>query len=304
MRTIRIVSAIVFWTAAFAQSETHSYTRVMSGSATQNNVGFSYETRLEPPSPTLANGIGGGTIGGTSATHRFMTDSAQRKYFGYDILVEALPQPNTYRVTFRPLSISAEKIHPNDPAGWTMVPLSGYPAPQTVHGGDTIALDLFTNPATGQKIVDYIRIKDRARELVYANDSPPRDFSVADAELRLMAPHVSINGKLHPATADQAGGIAGAAVWFYLPDHGRYFLSLMPHPELGFQKAGEVRGSSLNFTAGGDTITVECNGRIAVGYAAYNLYVLAEPGWRPRDPHAQTAFGMTAGDHIESFLHH
>jgi hypothetical protein len=77
-----------------------------------------------------------------------MIDSSQHKYFGYDIQVERR-QDNTYEVTLRPLSIGADKIRKDDPAGWTMVPLPGYPAPQTVHGGDTIAIDLLINATTG-----------------------------------------------------------------------------------------------------------------------------------------------------------
>ena len=74
-------------------------------------------------------------------------------------------------------------------------------------------------------------------------------------------------------------------------------------PVLGFQKAGEIRGSSLTFTAGADAITFECSGPIAPGYAPYNLYVLSNPGWKPKDANARNAFGMTSGDNIEDLLH-
>src|SRR5579872_6545312 len=144
MKAIKIALAIGLSATAFAQTGT----RIMNGSASLNMVGFNYETRLEPPSPPLASTLNGGVFAG-SGLHRFMTDSAQRKYFGYDIAVDAQPQADTYVVTIRPLSIAAEKIIKKDPASWTMLPLPGYPAPQTVHGGDTIALDLFTNSTTG-----------------------------------------------------------------------------------------------------------------------------------------------------------
>ena len=47
------------------------------------------------------------------------------------------------------------------------------------------------------------------------------------------------------------------------------FLALLKRPDsfdqplsqLGFVKAGEVRGNTLTVTAGGDTIALECSGR-------------------------------------------
>jgi hypothetical protein len=230
-----------------------------------------------------------------------MTDSAQRKYFGYDINVEPAAQANTYQVTLRPLSIGAERIISKDASGWALLALAAYPAPHTVHGGDTIALDLFTNAVTGQKIVDYIRINDSKRE-VYTVSGSPRDFTVADAELRLMDPRLSINNKPSPATANLAGGVTGAAIWFSVPDLGRYYLSLAPRPDLGFQKAGEIRGNTLTFKIDGDTLTLDCNGRIAPGKSAYNLYVLHDAAWRPGNPEARHVFGMTAGSRLEDIL--
>ena len=75
--------------------------------------------------------------------------------------VERQPEPDTYRVTFRPLTITPEKVDLDDPSSWTVVPLAGYPEPQIVHASETIALDLFTNPNTGQKITDYLTFQDR-----------------------------------------------------------------------------------------------------------------------------------------------
>jgi hypothetical protein len=90
-------------------------------------------------------------------------------------------------------------------------------------------------------------------------------------------------------------GVTGNAISIYLPERGRYVLSLEPHPEHGLQKAGEIRGSALNFTAGGDTVTIECNGRIAPGSAPYDLYLLFDPAWRPRNAHDRASFLMSSG---------
>jgi hypothetical protein len=74
-------------------------------------------------------------------------------------------------------------------------------------------------------------------------------------------------------------GIRGA--WLYVAGHGRYILSLTPRAELGFVKAGEVRGGLITFTLANDQFKVECPNAIAPGYAPYMLYVLRDPEWTP-----------------------
>jgi hypothetical protein len=177
---------------------------------------------------------------------------------------------------------------------------------------DVIAVDLLVNHQSSQRIVDYIVIQgpsqtwsfDRfnaplRREFAYTPGTP-RDFSVEDASLKLTEPRVSVNGKVDDATTRSVGEISGATVWFYLPNRGRYILSLAPHPELGFRKAGEVRGTSLNFTFGTDKFTLNSARTIAPGDAPFNLYVLQDPAWRPTYANADmSAFQMGAADRAE-----
>jgi hypothetical protein len=294
MRTVNLLLA--FSCAAGGQTGR----QLISGSASTGSAAFRYEAMLEPATPDLSGRFGGGVIAG-KGIHRYMTERESRTYFGYDLLLEPLPEPNSYRASVRPLSIGADRLQLKDAAAWNQAPLPGYPEARAVRGGDTIAVDLLVNAATGQKIVDYIHIQDQKRA-VYTASGVAREFTIEDVELRLMDPRVSVNGKLLEATAGHTGGVAGAAVWFYLPERGRYFLSLFPHTRRGFQKAGEIRGSTLNFTTGGERITVECNGRIAPGDAAYVLFVLHQPEWRPKDRVSRGAFLLTAGDRLDLML--
>lgn len=297
MRITRVLLAL----SVFATAKAQTGRQLMSGSASSGSTAFRYETRLEPATPDLSNKFSGGVVVDKSGIHRYMTDRDGRKYFGYDLLMDPLPEPNTYHVTVRPLSVDANRLDLKNPATWSRLPLPGYPAPRTLHGGDTIAVDLLVNAETGQKIADYIHIQDQKR-LVYTASGPARDFTVEDAELRLIDPHVTVNAKPVEATAGYTGGVSGAVVWFYLPDRGRYFLSLAPHPQRGFQTAGEVRGSTLTFSDGGDRVVVDCNGRVAPGYAAYRLYVLRQAGWRPKGQDSRSAFLLTAGDRLDLLL--
>ena len=58
-------------------------------------------------------------------------------------------------------------------------------------------------------------------------------------------------------------------------------MSAVPHPELGFVKAGELRGGAAAFTSGDDKVSIESPIPIAPGDAPYVLYVLHDPEWAP-----------------------
>jgi hypothetical protein len=182
-----------------------------------------------------------------------------------------------------------------------------------------IAVDLMTNQQTNQKIVDYVVIHgpsqswsfDRLpvqREFAYTPGTA-RDFSVEDAGMRLAEPRVNItyhamgDGRLVEFTTATDEEVSGPIVWFSLRNRGRFILSLVPHPELGFRKAGEVRGTSLMFMLGTDRLTLTSAKTIAPGDAPFNLYVLWEQGWRPAHPNADAAFTVGAADRAEPLIH-
>jgi hypothetical protein len=307
MKAISIVLAIGLTVPLVAEPG-----RIMSGNASTKGFSCTWVTRLEPPSPPTDVGVNGGFVSGQSATHRFVTDDSRHQYFGYDMVVEHLDQADTFLVAFRPLSAGPEKLkYPwFDLTGWTMVPIPVYPAPQTVHFGDTIALDLLTNAATGQKVVDYIQVEEldaataaaaaeHVRRLgTHTASGMARDFSIEDAELRMVEPRLSVNGKASES-ANFGSGFSGSAAWFYLPDRGRYIFSLVPHSQLGFQKAGEVNGTSLMFTVGSVTFALDCSQRIAPGSEPYNLYVFHDPTWRPRTGETNAPFLFGSADRAE-----
>jgi hypothetical protein len=288
--------------------------RIDGGVVSRAQFGFYWETRLMPPTPALDEGFRTKTTNWPGPIHRIMVDRTRRIYFGYDVLIDTLPEANSYRVTFQQLVMTpelAQQLLPDNQLTWVPLPAMVFPGPQTVHGSDVLALTLLTNSTTGQKIVDYLAVQEPAassflgfqslplREFAFATGSP-RDLRTDDVELRLQAPRVSINGKLESSTARYYGDATGVFVWFYLPGRGRYILSLTPHPELGFRKAGEIRGSSLSFAVASETFSVVSGNRIAPGQASFNLYVLHEPGWHPTYQFADlSAFSIDATNHAE-----
>src|SRR6185369_4186430 len=207
---------------ALAQSR-----RLMGGSAGGRKYQVFYETFLDPSMPELGS-MSGGTIGGEGIIHRFMTDPRQRVFFGYDISVDVLPQSNTYRLTFNQLaSESVRQILGSDAASWTQLPAPdwGGPAVRTIQAGDVLGLDLLTNNATGQKIVDYITVKKPSSDpdwrFIYETGTA-QDFRAEDAALELVSPQVSVNEQPGVSTSVPGVNVYGAAVWFYLPGQGRF----------------------------------------------------------------------------------
>src|SRR5579862_803480 len=196
---------------AFAQTGVISQDKV-----TRKDFVFYWQSRLEPPTPPLANDLGyaSGTNPKNNNIYRVMIDRARRVYFGYEVHIEPLPQGSTYRVAFQQLDLTPEtlrQMHIDDPASWKRLELGipvGRPlfpfreAPDSVAVGDVIAVDLMTNQQTNQKIVDYVVIQgpsqlwsfDRLpvqREFAYTPGTS-RDFSVEDASLKLAEPRVSL----------------------------------------------------------------------------------------------------------------
>jgi len=300
--------------------------RIDGGGIPAEKYGFYWETRLEPPTPVLPEGFSTRATSSSGTIHRVLLDQSGATYFGYDVQVEVLPENNSYRVTFQPL-----KLTPLDMfnAGWAMgrsrfsdwlrLPNPSFPPPQTVHSGEVLAFTLLTNGATGQKVIDYVTIQEPSpqimgfqgfqppgfqapfsvREFSFAT-GPARDFQAGDVELHLQSPRLSINGKLEVSST---GDVTGAAVWFAMGKRGRYILSLVPHPDLGFRKIGEVRGTVLSFTNGSDTFNLNASPPIAPGAAAFNLYVLHEPAWRPSYANADlSAFSMGATDKADTLI--
>jgi hypothetical protein len=310
LRTIVTATlGIAISASALAQSS-----RIDRGSVSHERFGLYWETHLDPPAPPLADGFGTASmIDASGVVHRVLLDRSRKVYFGYDVIVQPLSQSNTYGVTFQPLTLPFElsqKLFGSDSGSWTLLPPPAFPTVQTVRGGQVLQLSLLTSSAWGQTLVDYVTVQESWRRVEGFDTATPREFAFArgaardfaaeDVEMRLEAPRVSINGKLEQSSLRIGASATGAVVWVYMPNRGRYLLSLTPHPEIGFGRAGEVRGSSLTFSIDGETFTLTTAGPVAPGQAAFNLYVLHDPAWRPTYPDANLdAYILGAADRAE-----
>jgi hypothetical protein len=199
--------------------------------------------------------------------HRYVRDNFRHVEIRYSLTVETLP--NSYRLTF------------NADPGSTAISPPIFPVPQITQDGDILALNLYTDSVTGQKLVDYIHVLYQAP--LHLRKEPARDSYSDDAELAVSQPKLRANGlALQPGPIPEA--LHGQTLSVYIPGQGSYVLSLKPRP--GFELAGEVSSNSLTFASAGNLFRIECPDRIAsAGSATYNLYILRDPvAAPPPDP--------------------
>jgi hypothetical protein len=286
MKLISFLLVVHFTGAASAQ--------LMTGNGVVNGVSYSYETRLEPPEPRISK-IGGGKLTTNNVVKRHLCDFAQKKCFGYDLTLEPLADGRC-RLEFSPLTMTPEQMDNLFPEikGWTLPPMPERAAMQILHAGDTVALDLFLNPATGQRIVDYIKVEG-VQGLPKSASGSPHDLPADEKWLEIIAPRLSINGKPVEATANYQGAVAGSPVWIYVSGRGRFIFSLAPRRDIGMQKAGEIRGSTLTWRWGGDDFVLNAGKPIAPGGGPHNVYVFNDVSYQPKAEGSGAAFLMGAG---------
>jgi hypothetical protein len=229
---------------------------------------------VEPPGENARERLPGGVVVYQGRVLHTIDDSANKREFAYELLLEPSQDGNTVQIRVESVRLPNPWQFAASP-GRTLIELPKYPVIPKVKVGDTVALDLLVNPATGQKIVDYLTVVRRGGETA----EPARDFTVADADLRIDRPRVSVNGKLVYASANSGDSVSGTEVYIYLAGHGRFMLSLAPHEKHPYQKNGVASGNTITFHDGTTEYRVECATRVVPGEGRYNLYVVHEPGW-------------------------
>ncbi len=215
--------------------------------------------------------------------HRVFVDGRNEMFFGYELLVERAAESRYFWVTVRALSeeflgelrerpaFRGRRLHPGYNA--TAFPAS----PQLLRDGDTFALDVFRNPRTGTKIVDYVQVSLSDPSLRPAAAEEPRDFSPEDVQLKVSDYKLRVNGE---TVYHSTGGCAGAVIWFSLGDRGRFVFSLVERPGFNFRKVGAVRQNTVAFEWGGDKYEWESSRAVVGSGGNWNLWVLHDPDYK------------------------
>jgi hypothetical protein len=239
-----------------------------------NGIEVRFLTKVEPPGENAQARLPGAIIIEQGRAHHLIDDAVHKRTFGYDLWVTPEAGGNTVQLRIAPMKFANGKPYAVRP-GWTLIELPKHPVIPKVKVGETVALDLLVNSATGQKVVDYLTV---TRQSLPPEQSAAHDFAVEDVELALRRPIVKVNGRVVASTTVQT---SGQVVWLYLPGHGRFSLSLIPNLKRGFGRHGAAAADAFTFRQGTTEYRVECSGPVAPGSGRYNLYVRREPGWYP-----------------------
>jgi len=221
--------------------------------------------------------------------HRVLVDNEGKPIFGYDLFVEANPTLKQFKVAARPLDPQFEsKLMARGSSGQLPQPaprrISTLPQSsesQLLDDGDAFALDLLINADTGVKIVDVVKVSfDRATFWNTAPKSLPRDFTLDAVQLAVKEYQLLINDTV-VATSKSTTGCAGGLIWFYVPEHGRFIVSLVPRDGYQFQKVGFVADNKIEFTVNGDRFEWISSAPVVRDGGAWNLWVLHDPLYTP-----------------------
>ncbi len=254
---------------------------------------------------------------GAVVARRILTDPADNVYFAYEIAV-ASGQPDTLLVSFRPIDPGERGA---DPGSGTKRGPTAFPPERMIHLGETVAIPLGVVPSSGIPLIDEVvvdRTPLRGEELLFTmrdrmslllaksaltvelrkrgieptppsneGSGPPPVLIVAGVPRRIAAADAEFKASLFLRIRMNGGpevelpSARGRLIWFSLPGRGRYVLSLVPRPELGFVKAGEARGGYLSLQIDGDSFVLVSGTSIAPAGAAFFVYALHDSEWEP-----------------------
>jgi hypothetical protein len=221
--------------------------------------------------------------------HRVLVDTEGKPIFGYDLFVQVNSTLKQFKITAGPLDpLFESKLIARGSNGQLPQPaprrISTLPQSsdaQLLDDGDAFALDLLINANAGIKIVDVVKVSfDRGSFWNTVPKSLPRDFTLDAVELALKEYQLLLNGTV-VATSKSTTGCAGALVWFYVPEHGRFIISLVPRDGYEFQKIGLVADNKIEFTVNGDHFEWISSAPVLKHGGAWNLWVLHDPLYTP-----------------------
>lgn len=217
--------------------------------------------------------------------HRVLTDSERRVVFAYDLSVSSDPVTKKFRLVVLPADEAFRRSFLRDSAparaheSFATFPKST--PPQMLDDGDAVSLELLVNREAGLKIIDVVKVTfDRSILRENYLDSAPKDFTLDAVSLAIKSYELSIDGVLVGKSKSKLG-CAGSLLWFYVPDRGRFIVSLSPRDGYSFQKIGIVDGNRIEFVLDGELYEWTSGETIFPNGGAWNLWVLYDPNYTP-----------------------
>jgi tetratricopeptide (TPR) repeat protein len=155
------LTAAVLAAAAASSDERFVFATLENGAS----AGFAL-VRTGETGPSGA--MGEAALPRSNSVSRVLWDRESGAYFGYRLEVERKEGPRPFRVSFKPLdrpAVERELKQRGDCPGCPPpAPLGAgprFPAPQLLAEGEALTLELLANPATGERILDVVRLSAR-----------------------------------------------------------------------------------------------------------------------------------------------
>lgn len=234
------------------------------------------------------------TSGGKNVLHRIITDAQNKSYFGYDLIVSLASETGKYKISVEPLSIKPDKLI--SVGNLIARALPKYPNEMIVNDGDTISLEILENPQTKAEISDLIKVTAQDKKYYFTELLAAKDFTIDDVEMQFSKASVYVNDE---KIVQSGSGAAGANLYFYLKDKGRFIFSLFPRAGFKLQKIGIAEGSQVSFVFGGDKYKLISSSSIVSTGGKWNLWVLHDPDYKPASEDRKSPFEVGSADKIE-----
>ena len=216
--------------------------------------------------------------------HRVLTDADKRVIFGYDLWVNSDPITRKFSLAVLPADEAFRRTFLKDSASRPADAFATFPksiAPQTLDDGDAVSLELLVNQQLGVKIVDVVKVTfDRSTLRETTPENQPRDFSLEAVSMGIKGYQLLIDGKV-VGRSKSIIVYSGSLLWFYVPDRGRFIISLVPREGYGFQKIGILEGNKIEFVANGEYYEWLSGAEILPTGGAWNLWVLHDSSYSP-----------------------
>jgi hypothetical protein len=277
-------------------------TQIMSGTATLGGkVLVRYKTTITTAA-SHPHGFGGGVKTDRTGMHRWLLRTKDGSYIGYDLVLGPGDAVDGFQISFQPVTDVDDMLQrASQGAALTPMPLPKYPAPQIVHDGDTVVLDLMASADGTEKLTDYIQFFAELPEpKAAATTAAARDFTLDDGPVHFQfaESRFFVGGKQYSGNVNFQQARAGLTFWFAVPNQGRYVLSLLPHD--GFTQSGEVRDNAIRFGDAGQQYELRTMDNIIGAGGAFHLYMRHDPTYQPKPGRENT---VTVGmDRLENLL--
>lgn len=186
-------------------------------------------------------------------SHRIVLDRSSEGLFAYDLLL--VPNgPGLYTVR----AVPAMSEYP------TIAAARDFPR---VGVGDSVTLEVLSDPSTGEKLFDVIEAVKPAGE-TQRRPKPEQEISLQDIQL-------SINGDVVGRLTNTWG--IGVAVKIAIPGIGDIFLTRTPVEPYSFQEVGSVSGRTLSFPVGRDQVEIVSTSNILKRSETGSVWVYFDP---------------------------